>query len=120
MEYITTKQQCRQQIDKLQNVCTRCGGKLEPIETVDNANNPTFWIGCNGCSRFDNGTKPNIYKIAVRMVDESNFTAYNYEQQPDKEKQTEQFDYWRKGQISGTVGVVFDILRFEKQMQSKE
>jgi len=116
MEHQITKKQCQQKIDKWQNVCTSCGGELVPIKTVDNANNPTHWVGCESCQKFDIGTKERLYKIAVKMVDERNFTAYNYEQQPNKNKDPEQFDYWRKGQISGTVRVVSDILRFENEM----
>lgn len=116
MKYQITKKQCQQQIDEWQKVCTHCGGELVALKTVDNANNPTYWVGCESCQRFDNGTKERIYKIAVRMVDERHFTAYNYEQQPDKEKEPERFDYWRKGQIGGTVRVVSDILRFEKEL----
>ncbi len=98
-----------------QMVCTNCGGQLIPIETVDNANHPTHWPGCISCQIFNYGTKEKIYKIAVRMVDERQFTAWNYEQQPDKEKEPERFDYWRKGQIGGTVNIVSDILRIEKE-----
>lgn len=50
------------------------------------------------------------------MVDERRFRAYNYEQEPCKEKDPATFKYWRGGQISGTVGIVTDILRFEKEM----
>lgn len=115
MGYKTTKRQCQQQINKWQNVCTQCGGVLTPIKTVDNSGDPTYWAGCESCQKFDNGTKEHIYKIASRMVDERHFTAYNYEQQPNKEEKPEQFDYWRKGQIGGTVSIVSDILRFEKE-----
>ena len=120
MKYKTTKKQCQKQIDKWQNVCTHCGGELMPLKTVDNSGDPTYWIGCESCQRFDNGTKERIYKIAVRMVDERHFTSYNYEQQPDKEKEPDQFDYWRKGQIGGTVNIVSDILRFEKELKFRE
>jgi len=117
MIYITTKDQCQQQINKMQNVCTCCGGVLVPLETVDNSGRPTHWIGCESCQKFDLGTKEGIYQIAVKMVDERHFRAYNYEQKPCKDKEPEQFDYWRKSQISGTVYIVTDILRFEKEMQ---
>lgn len=116
MKYKITKKQCQQQIDKNQNVCTNCGGKLVPLETVDNSGNPTYWIGCESCQKFDYGTDKHIYKIAARMVDERHFVAYNCEQQPDKEKEPDRFNHWRKEQIGGTVSIVSDILRFDKEM----
>lgn len=111
-EYRTTKEQCQSNIDKrMPIVCTCCGGKIEPIETVDNSHNPTYWQGCNDCMKFDNGTSLKIYETAVKMVDERHFRAYSFNEMPDKEKNPSGFDYWRKSQISGTVGVVSDILR---------
>lgn len=120
MKYQTTKIQCQKQIDKWQNVCTRCGEQLTPFKTVDNSGQPTYWVGCNSCQVFNNGTKPHIYKIAVRMVDERHFTPYSYDQQPDKEKEPELFDYWRKGQIGGAVGVVADVLRFNTEAKQEK
>lgn len=114
--YQTTKEQCQSQIDgQMPIVCSCCGGKLEPIETVDNLDNPTFWRGCFGCSKFDSGTKPEIYKIAVAMVDERHFRAYSFDDRPDEKEDEIMFDYWRKSQIGGTVRVVEDILRLQKQ-----
>ena len=111
-EYRTTKEQCQSNIDKrMPIICTCCGGKIEPIGTVDNSHNPTFWQGCNECMKFDNGTSPQIYETAVKMVDERHFRAYSFNEMPDKEKDPSGFDYWRKSQIGGTVGVVSDVLR---------
>lgn len=113
MEYQTTKEQCQANIDRrMPIVCTSCGGKIEPIETVDNANNPTFWQGCLSCMKFDNGTTPNVYGIAARMVDDRDFRAYSHNPKPIKDNDPLMFDYWRKSQISGTVSVVEDIIRF--------
>lgn len=110
-QYRITKEQCQANIDKrMPIVCTCCGGKIEPIETVDNSDNPTFWQGCLNCSKFDIGTSPKIYETAVKMVDEMRFVAYRFKEKPDKEKDPSMFDYWRKSQISGTVDVVTDIL----------
>ena len=110
-KYKITKEQCQSDIDKqMPIVCTYCGGKIEPIETIDNADNLTYWPGCNDCMRFDHGTSPKIYEIAVKMVDERYFRAYSHEQMPDKEKEPLSFDYWRKNQISGTVRIVTNIL----------
>lgn len=66
-------------IDQSGHVCGYCGGKLEPIETVDNAQNPTFWIGCMACIRFTTGCKPEAFSIAKKMVEEHNFYYYKLE-----------------------------------------
>lgn len=44
MKYMQTKQQCA---DNIGGVCSRCGGKLEPIETVDNSGNPKMTKNLN-------------------------------------------------------------------------
>jgi hypothetical protein len=116
MEYRTTKERCQQIIDNHGNVCSGCGGKLTAIETVDNSDNPTHWSGCEKCQQFDNGTKENVYKIAVKMVDERNFTAYNFDPKPSELTDKDQFDYWRKSQIRGTSSIVSDILNFNKEI----
>lgn len=110
--YKITKEQCQSNIDKrMPVVCCGCSGKIEPIETVDNADNPTFWAGCLKCQCFDNGTTPEIYSTATKMVDERNFWAYHFDKQPDKVKEPEAFQYWRTSQIKGTVSIVTDILK---------
>ncbi len=63
MKYQITKKQCQESI---RGICSYCGGKLEPIETVDNSGNPTFWVGCVPCGVFDNGTDPKTYEIAKK------------------------------------------------------
>ena len=74
MKYQTTKEECQNKINKDSPiVCSLCGGKLEPIETVDNSRNPTFWRGCLECSRFNGGVSPSVYEIASKLVDERNF-----------------------------------------------
>ncbi len=113
MKYITTKKQCQKQIDKYKNVCCGCGGKLVPFETVDNSNNPTFWVGCKKCNRFDNGVQPKVHEIARKMVIERHFRAYR-EQQPDKYKEPGKYNYWLISQIRGTCGIVWDILNYNE------
>ena len=66
MEYKITKEQCQSMIN---GICSRCGGKLEPIETVDNCGDPTFWQGCNKCSRFDSGVDLVTYLTAKELVE---------------------------------------------------
>ena len=109
--YRTTKETCQSLIDKSPIVCCSCGGPLSPIETVDNANNPTFWRGCTKCQKFDKGTTIKIYNTACKMVDERNYKAYDkYDAVPNKETHPEDFEYWRNDQIGGTIFVIEDIL----------
>ena len=119
IKYMTTKEQCQCQIDKRQIICASCGNELTPIETIDNAGSPTFWMGCMKCQVFNNVTTKLIYNIAVKMVDERNFAYYNYEQIPNKIEEPELFDYWRKGQISGTCRAVSYIIKYYKEFNIK-
>ncbi len=59
MEYIITKEQCEKAHKSL--VCSGCGKPIEAIETVDNANRPTFWAGCNSCGRFQYGVPIDVW-----------------------------------------------------------
>ena len=79
MPYKITKERCQNSIDSTEYICDYCGGKLEPIETVDNSNNPTFWTGCKSCSRFTAGCPPTVFEIAKRMVEEHHFRYYKDE-----------------------------------------
>ena len=96
-------------------VCTRCGEKIEPIETVDNSGNPTYWSGCMKCQRFNNGTTKKNYLIAKQMVLKHNYTAYSWDEEPDKNDK-EKYDYWLSGQIKGTVSVVERILHLNNKL----
>lgn len=60
-DFIVTYDQCLATIPK-DFVCSYCGGKLTPIETVDNAGNPTHWTGCANCCKFDHGVPADIYE----------------------------------------------------------
>lgn len=83
--YQIDRETAQADIDKSGHVCGYCGGKLEPIETVDNAQNPTFWIGCTACNRFTTGCKPEAFSIAKKMVEEHNFYYYKSEDTWDDE-----------------------------------
>jgi len=106
VEYKTTKEQCAKQIT---GICSQCGGKIEPLETVDNVGAPTYWNGCAKCQRFDNGVDPEIYKIAKRMVIERNFKYYSHVRDEDSDS-IEIKRYNMQCQISGACGVVRDVL----------
>ncbi len=76
MKYQITKKQAQTQINELNNVCDRCGRKLIPLKTVDNSNNPTYWVGCyhgkdgidGAWGTFTNGVKKDVYKLAYKLV----------------------------------------------------
>lgn len=112
--YIQTREECAKHIH---GVCDSCGGELEPVETVDNAGSPTFWSACLKCGTFQYGTDPDIFKIAVELVDNHNWVVYShaplnaYRFGTDSEK-----DYWRRSQISGTVSKIRDVLQVQKQL----
>ena len=98
-EYRVTYDQCKEMIH---GVCSRCGGELEPIETVDNSGNPTFWQGCISCSCFDSGVTPEIYKIAKEMVEKHLLRPYSH---PCS---------WAS-QISGACDIVWNVLKISKE-----
>jgi len=104
--YSITQEACQSMLDKNGGVCDQCGGKLEPIETVDNANNPTFWGGCNVCNKFHWGTPAEVYKAAVILVDESFYVAYHHMDKPDKESKPGRYKYWRESQIAGACRTI--------------
>lgn len=106
-EYRISKEKCAEASKGL--VCSCCGKPVEPLETVDNSNNPTYWAGCMDCGRFDFGTKPMIFAIAKDMVDNRNYIAYSYlgvkYNHPEKE-----WDEWYRSQYGGTVSHVRDFI----------
>ena len=117
MEYKTTFEECKKTI---KGVCSSCGGKLEPIETVDNAGNPTFWAGCLVCSYFDNGVPPEIYKIAKEMVEIEKFRPYSHiNHDPNDNEIMKQYKI--KYQIKGACEIVASVLRiYLKKHESKQ
>jgi hypothetical protein len=80
-EYVTTSEECQRWI---RGVCPGCGGIITPIETVDNAKNPTFWSGCMHCHKFCSGVDPMVYTIARIIVDENWHKPYNPEFPPNE------------------------------------
>lgn len=71
MKYQTTKKQCQEEINKLNKVCEYCGRKPVPIKTVDNDENPTYWIGCRHGGDWGNfiiGVDKEIYDLAKKLV----------------------------------------------------
>lgn len=69
-----TKKQCQEEIDELNNVCNRCGRKIVPLKTENNAGEPTYSSGCmhgktdGSWGHFTHGVKKETYEIAVKLV----------------------------------------------------
>jgi hypothetical protein len=113
MKYGITKRECQKSI---RGVCSRCGGKLEPLETKDNGGNPTFWSGCSDCMCFDNGFSKEIYTIAKILVTEKYYRPYSHF---DHDSENSSFDvkrYHLNEQISGACRLVFDVLKIKNKI----
>lgn len=95
-QYQTTRQECQQRI---KGVCEGCGRELEPIETIDNSGNPTFWIGCNHCSCFRSGVKKLYFEIARSLVEKEIIIPYSHMVRKKEDKDHE--EYWLDSQTAG-------------------
>lgn len=113
-QYIQDKDTCQRYIDKFGGVCSGCGGGLEPIETVDNSDRPTFWAGCMSCSCFDNGVDRYIYEIAKQLVDNHHHVSYSWMERPSDG--TSDFDIWRKSQIKGATYLVRKVVHIYQEI----
>jgi len=115
IEYDTTKELCQKIIDKNNPVvCKSCGGEINPIETVNNANKPTFWSGCLKCMVFDGGVKPIVFEIAKKMFEERHFRYYK-EQEPEKD--SDMYEYYKQSQLRGISGLVYDIIFYYNNLK---
>lgn len=125
MKFIVTKKQCKENIEKLGNVCDRCGRNLQPLRTVDNSGNPTYWIGCmhgqkekGAWGHFTNGASKSTYNLAVKLVLENDrrfgITRDDIE--------LGDFDYAFQNAVSRAVLVIRDIeyMKVHKPRFSKE
>lgn len=93
--YRITKKECENRINK-NKVCSHCGNKLSAIETVDNAGNPTYWIGCKSCQRYDIGIERKYFEIARELVEKDILICY-----PHLKKEESDKEYWLKAQTGG-------------------
>lgn len=111
-QYRITKEECR---ERIRGICNRCGGPLEPIETVDNSHNPTFWAGCMACHVFTSGTSEKIYKIATTLVLERHYHHYLHLQyDPDDDEETRL--YKQREQIGSICDLVAEVLAVEADL----
>jgi hypothetical protein len=116
IDYKITEKQCA---DNISGVCSQCGGTLEPLETVDNSGNPTFWSGCKKCCRFYNGVDPRVYEISKIMVDEYYFRPYSHidynNSDSDEIKESR-----RERQICGACNIVNQVIYLDKTIGNKK
>lgn len=116
--YKTTFEQCKKRIGK-DDVCEGCGGKLEPIKTVDNSGDPTFWIGCKHCMCFRGGIKKEYWEIARQLVKEGTLIPYSFLQKGEKDT-PEKLEYYLDSQTAGLSYNIGYIHRLLKEKFKKE
>jgi len=112
-DYQITEEHCRNMI---KGVCEGCGGKLEPIETVDNAGQPTFWVGCKKCMCFRSGVERKYWEIARLLIDEGELIPYSHMRRMEYENSPERLDYWLSSQ---TAGLSHKIQHIDKLLKGK-
>lgn len=116
MGYKITKKQCQDSMPK-NFVCSNCGGSLEPLDTVDNAGDPTFWSGCGKCCKFDYGVPIDLYKIAKELVENHDYRHYHHIEIKEKDNE-ETRKYKTECQISGACYLVRDVLNIQKKISA--
>lgn len=113
-QYSISYDQCKELIgDK---VCPGCGGLLTPFETVDNANNPTFWAGCSSCDSFSWGVTKEVHAIARVLVLNRNYVHYTHLGSKYNLEDAE-LNLWNTQQIRGTCGIVWDVLKINEGLK---
>ena len=125
-KYKITFEQCLKQIGK-GDVCEGCGGKLEPIKTVDNSDWPTFWVGCKHCMCFRGGIKKEYWEIARRLIKEDMLIPYSHMHKSKYEDTPERLAYYLDSQTAGlswNIGYIHRLLKEkfeeESEMTDKE
>jgi len=110
-KYQTTKKECQAMIGDL--VCEGCGGKLEPIKTVNNAHEPTYWVGCNHCSCFRGGVLKKYFLVARQLVEDKEIIPYSHMNRYEYDDSPERLDYWLCSQTAGlsrTIQLIENLL----------
>lgn len=113
IDYKITFEECKKRICK-GCVCEGCGGKLEPIKTVDNGGSPTFWVGCKHCMCFRGGIKKEYWEIARQLVKENILIPYPRMQKSEYEDTPERLDYYLDSQTAGLswkIGYIHRLLK---------
>ena len=71
-----------------------------PIKTVNNSNEPTFWVGCETCRCFRGGVDKRYWKIARHLVKENIIKPYS-DSQYDYKDSPERLEYYLDFQTAG-------------------
>lgn len=111
--YQDTKEECQ---SRIKGVCEGCGGELEPIETVNNSGQPTFWVGCKKCSCFRSGVDKKYWKIARTLIEKGQLIPYEHLSRHDYEGSKDKLDFWFDSQTAGLSHVILQIDRLLKEV----
>lgn len=124
IEYIVTKEQCQQDIDsKPPVVCPRCGGKIEPVETVDNSGNPTHWRACLSCDCLSYGVPVEVFMTAKTLFEKHGKIAFRHLKEPVKDKldnYLQDYKYYKESQIGGLSSEVLTTLNVYNEITHKK
>ena len=115
VKYKTTKEECQAQI---KGVCEGCGGELEPIETVNNAGEPTFWVGCEHCSSFRSGVDKKYFEVARYCVKENIVRPYSMRE--CDYKTPERLSYFYDTQTASLSHIIRQIHLLLKESEAKQ
>ncbi len=110
-EYQITKETCQKMIDERPNICSRCGRKLVPIETVDNSDHPTFWPGClhgSDAGNYHGGTTQEVYDLAEKLICDGE-TPARYYNKFEYSKDANHREYWFGEQMSSMCDLIHRI-----------
>lgn len=106
------EKECQEKIEKMGNVCDRCGRKIVPIKTKDNSGNLTYWPGCfhgEESGNFTNGVKQEVFELASRLVLDGE-TYYS----SDVVSKTDNKEYWFQLNVRGFCNLLKKIKYLEK------
>ena len=109
--YQVTKEECERHI---RGVCEGCGGKLDAIETEDNAGNPTYWVGCNHCHSFRGGIDRKYWEVARKLVESGKLLPYRHLYKSEHESTPEKLEFYYDSQTAGlsyTIKLIDEMLR---------
>jgi hypothetical protein len=116
-EFRISKEECEK---KIKGVCEGCGGPLSAMETVDNADNPTHWIGCEKCRCFRSGVPIKIFKVARKLVESGSILPYRSMSKCDYEKTPEALAYFYAAQTAGLSQHITEIVFLLKEMEDQD
>ena len=123
-KYVTTKLQCQKKIDTFNTVCDYCGGNIVPIETVDNADNPTYWPGCyhgDDSGHFTSGCPHVVLELAETLILNGE-QPYSHLSKLEYKSTQWHRKYWFQSQVSGMCALIQKIERAKTLLpkQTKE